>query len=68
LKSYDKAAKKARETGHRAACYHLARQYEAMDDIQEAVNFFTMAKAYANAIRICKVRFIISVFLKKQQL
>ncbi|KAJ1532231.1 hypothetical protein ONE63_000848 [Megalurothrips usitatus] len=51
---YDKAAQIASESNNRAACYHLARQYEAIDDIQLAVQFFTRAQAYANAIRICK--------------
>lgn len=53
---YEKAAQVASESNNRAACYHLARQYEAIDDIQLAVQFFTRAQAYANAIRICKVQ------------
>lgn len=52
---YERAAQVASESSNRAACYHLARQYEAIDDIQLAVQFFTRAQAYANAIRICKV-------------
>ncbi|KAE8751558.1 hypothetical protein FOCC_FOCC001805 [Frankliniella occidentalis] len=51
---YEKAAEVASVSNNRAACYHLARQYEAIDDIQQAVQFFTRAQAYANAIRICK--------------
>ena len=31
----DKAAEIAGETGDRAACYHLARQYENIDNITE---------------------------------
>ena len=38
----------------RSACYHLARQYENIDNIAEAIHFFTRAQAYSNAIRICK--------------
>ena len=40
----------------RAACYHLARQYENSDNIKEAIHFFSRAQAYGNAIRLCKVR------------
>lgn len=38
----------------RAACYHLARQYENVAQVKEAIHFFTRAQAYGNAIRICK--------------
>ncbi len=44
----------ANESGDRAACYHLARQYENVDDVAAAVHFFTKAAAYSNAIRLCK--------------
>ncbi|XP_076809284.1 intraflagellar transport protein 140 homolog [Clavelina lepadiformis] len=50
----EKAAEVANETGDRAACYHLARQFENNDDIKQAIHFFTRAMAYGNAIRICK--------------
>ena len=50
----DKAAEIASQTGDRSACYHLARQYENIDNIPEAIHFFTRAQAYSNAIRICK--------------
>ncbi|XP_076028823.1 intraflagellar transport protein rempA [Oratosquilla oratoria] len=49
-----KAADIANETGDRAACYHLARQYENVNQVKEAIHFFTRAQAYGNAIRICK--------------
>ncbi|XP_047485121.1 intraflagellar transport protein 140 homolog [Penaeus chinensis] len=49
-----KAAEIANETGDRAACYHLARQYENVNMVKEAIHFFTRAQAYGNAIRICK--------------
>ncbi|KAG0719814.1 Intraflagellar transport protein 140 [Chionoecetes opilio] len=49
-----KAADIANETGDRAACYHLARQYENVAQVKEAIHFFTRAHAYGNAIRICK--------------
>ncbi|KAG7165048.1 Intraflagellar transport protein 140-like [Homarus americanus] len=49
-----KAADIANETGDRAACYHLARQYENVAQVKEAIHFFTRAQAFGNAIRICK--------------
>lgn len=61
LEDFERAAEIANTSGDRAACYHLARQYENMGRIQEAVHFFTRATAYANAIRMCKVRFLITL-------
>ncbi|XP_041671340.1 intraflagellar transport protein 140 homolog [Cheilinus undulatus] len=49
-----KASEIANDTGDRAASYHLARNYEGHDDIQQAVHFYTRAQAYNNAIRLCK--------------
>ena len=49
------------QTGNRAACYHVARQYENSGQFQEAINFFSRAQAYGNAIRLCKVRYGITV-------
>ncbi|XP_053197931.1 intraflagellar transport protein 140 homolog isoform X3 [Scomber japonicus] len=49
-----KASEIANDTGDRAASYHLARHYEAHDDIKQAVHFYTRAQAYNNAIRLCK--------------
>ena len=39
-----KAAEIANASGDRAACYHLARQYENIDNITEAIHFFTKAQ------------------------
>ena len=50
----EKAADIANMSGDKAACYHLARQYENIDNIPEAIHFFSKAQAYSNAIRICK--------------
>ncbi|KFM79558.1 Intraflagellar transport protein 140-like protein, partial [Stegodyphus mimosarum] len=50
----EKAAEIANETGNRAACFHLGRQFENQDNIKEAIHFFTKARAFTNAIRICK--------------
>jgi intraflagellar transport protein 140 len=52
---YDLAAKIAADTGDKASCYHLARQLENADNITQAIQFFTKAQAYGNAIRLCKV-------------
>ncbi|NXI44534.1 IF140 protein, partial [Galbula dea] len=49
-----KAAEIANETGNWAASYHLARQYESQDAIQQAVHFYTRAQAFNNAIRLCR--------------
>ncbi|XP_030625080.1 intraflagellar transport protein 140 homolog [Chanos chanos] len=54
LGNIQKAAEIANETGNRAASYHLARQYEAQDEIDQSVHFYTRAQAYNNAIRLCK--------------
>ncbi|KAK3579473.1 hypothetical protein CHS0354_028282 [Potamilus streckersoni] len=50
----DKASEICNETGDKAACYHLGRQYENQDHIKEAIHFFQRASAYGNAIRLCK--------------
>ncbi|XP_072916135.1 intraflagellar transport protein 140 homolog [Hemitrygon akajei] len=54
LGNIQKASEIANETGNHAASYHLARQYEARDDIKQAIHFYTRAQAYNNAIRLCK--------------
>ncbi|XP_043280056.1 intraflagellar transport protein 140 homolog isoform X2 [Venturia canescens] len=41
-------------TNHAASAYHLAAHYESMNVVSQAVHFYTMAKAYTNAIRLCK--------------
>ncbi|XP_041362442.1 intraflagellar transport protein 140 homolog [Gigantopelta aegis] len=50
----EKAAEVCNETGDRAACYYLARQYENQNQIKEAIHFFTRAQAFGGAIRLCK--------------
>lgn len=44
----------ARQSGDKAACYHLARHYENIYKYQDAIMFYTRAQTYSNAIRICK--------------
>ena len=51
----DKAAEICNDTGNKAACYHLARQYDGTGDIKSAIHYFSRAQAYANAIRLAKV-------------
>ncbi|KJH43570.1 tetratricopeptide repeat protein [Dictyocaulus viviparus] len=44
----------ASESNDRAACYHLARVYEAEGEYSKAVDFYTKAHAYNSAIRLVK--------------
>ncbi|VEN35720.1 unnamed protein product [Callosobruchus maculatus] len=48
------AADLARTSSDKAAYYHMARYYETVGNYEEAVNFFTRATAYCNAVRLCK--------------
>jgi len=43
------------QTNDRAACYHVARQYENTGQYEQAITFFSRAQAYGNAVRLCKV-------------
>ncbi|XP_072382747.1 intraflagellar transport protein 140 homolog isoform X1 [Diabrotica undecimpunctata] len=38
----------------KAALYHMARYYETVGNFEEAINMFTKATAYCNAVRLCK--------------
>jgi len=49
------ASKVCNETGDRAACYHVARQFENLEQFEQAIHFFSRAQAYGNAIRLCRV-------------
>lgn len=44
----------ARQSGDKSACYHLARHYENIGKNQEAIQFYTQAQTYGNAVRICR--------------
>lgn len=44
----------AQQCGDRAACYHMARHYENIGRIPEAIQLYTKAQTYGNAVRICK--------------
>ncbi|KAJ8931389.1 hypothetical protein NQ314_015707 [Rhamnusium bicolor] len=48
------ATELARANSDKAAYYHMARYYETIGNYEEAVNFFTKATAYCNAVRLCK--------------
>ncbi|XP_030565569.1 intraflagellar transport protein 140 homolog isoform X1 [Drosophila novamexicana] len=54
LGKISKADAIARQSGDRAACYHLGRHYENVGKFQEAIMFYTRAQTFSNAIRICK--------------
>ncbi|XP_012255289.2 intraflagellar transport protein 140 homolog [Athalia rosae] len=41
-------------TNHAASAYHLAAHHESRNNVVQAVHFYSAAKAYTNAIRICK--------------
>ncbi|XP_066140255.1 intraflagellar transport protein 140 homolog isoform X1 [Euwallacea fornicatus] len=49
-----KAADLAKTSSDKAALYHMARYFETAGHIQEAVNFYTKATAYSNAVRLAK--------------
>lgn len=44
----------AKQCGDRAACYHMARHYENIGRVPEAIQFYTKAGTFGNAVRICK--------------
>ncbi|GAB0089345.1 intraflagellar transport protein 140 homolog [Sergentomyia squamirostris] len=54
LGQLSRAESTARHSGDQAACYHLARHYENIGRPQEAIQFYTRAQTYGNAVRICK--------------
>lgn len=49
-----KAADLAKSSNDKAAFSHMARHYETLGNVQEAVAFFVRAGAYSNAVRLCK--------------
>ena len=50
----DAALELCNETGDTAACYHLARQLEANEDFDGAIQLYTRARAFSSAMRLCK--------------
>ncbi|RLN68428.1 hypothetical protein BBP00_00001031 [Phytophthora kernoviae] len=53
-KDFQAAAKMAQTSGNRAAAYHLARQFEAHNEISNAIHFFASGGCYNHAIRLAK--------------
>ena len=51
----DAALELCNETGDAAACYHLARQLEAKEDFDGAIQLYTRARVFSSAVRLCKV-------------
>ena len=37
-----------------AAAFHLARQYEALEKIPEAIRYYSQAKRYSHGVRLAK--------------
>lgn len=52
--AFDDAARLVEESGDPAAAFHLARTYEARDDVREAVTFFGLAGRYGHAARLAR--------------
>lgn len=55
----DEVSELVTRTSHAASAYHLAAHYESKNNVSQAIHFYTVAKAYTNAIRLCKVRSLI---------
>ena len=70
LGDLNRATELAEQSQDRAACFHVARQHEANNNIPEALKFFGQAAAYGNAVRLCKVCLFIPpplFFFKKKK-
>ncbi|XP_015439170.1 PREDICTED: intraflagellar transport protein 140 homolog [Dufourea novaeangliae] len=50
----DEVSELVSRTNHAASAYHLAAHYESKNHVAQAIHFYTIAKAYTNAIRLCK--------------
>ncbi|KAF3422708.1 hypothetical protein E2986_01971 [Frieseomelitta varia] len=50
----DEVSELVSRTNHAASAYHLAAHYESKNNVGQAIHFYTIAKAYTNAIRLCK--------------
>jgi intraflagellar transport protein 140 len=50
----DKAAALCEQSNDMGANYHLARQYEGMGRVREAVTFYTRAKRFNHGVRLAK--------------
>lgn len=52
---YLQAVEIANSSDDKASCHHLGQYFEAHDNVEMAVAFFTKAHAYSNALRLAKV-------------
>ncbi len=59
----ERATELAESSQDRAACFHVARQHEATNNVTEALRFFGQASAYGNAVRLCKVFYFFKLCL-----
>lgn len=62
LRKEEEACDLVAKTNHAASAYHLAAHYDSKNNISQAINYYTTAKAYTNAIRICKVSRSLELF------
>lgn len=54
LNEENKATDLVKSSNDKAAFLHIARHYESVGNIQDAVTFFVHAGAFSNAVRLCK--------------
>eukprot|EP00056_Hartaetosiga_gracilis_P002835 m.57093 g.57093 ORF g.57093 m.57093 type:complete len:1349 (+) comp11214_c0_seq1:56-4102(+) len=54
LDRIDAAKELVDKTGDKAAAYHLAKQYESIENIDEAITLFSTAGSFNNAIRLAR--------------
>ncbi|OQS07185.1 Intraflagellar Transport Protein [Thraustotheca clavata] len=53
-KDFDAAAQVVANSNNRAAAYHLARQFEAHDEVGRAIQFYATSGSYSHAIRLSR--------------
>ena len=53
-KKFDRAAEVVEASGDLGAAYHLAKQYEAKDDIKKAIQYYQRAQRFNHAIRLAR--------------
>lgn len=51
----DAALELCNETGDIMACYYLAKRLEVNGDAERAIQFYSKARAFSSAVRLCKV-------------
>jgi tetratricopeptide (TPR) repeat protein len=56
MNDFDTAQSLCTQSGDLAACYHLARKFEAADKIKPAIAMYAKAKRFNHGIRLAKVR------------